>query len=137
MNDIIADFISQGVDFIVVAVILSSVVTMMSAVRQINDKVNEEQAVQMEIQEYREHSAFNATEVRGPDIVSAIMKYRGTPVITVKIGSTVYTWSVSQAPCTYTITNVSNLIQAGTYSANLIYSSNGEVIAYEFVWIRS
>lgn len=136
MNDIIADFISQGVDFIVVAVILSSIVTMMSAVRQMNDKVNEQQAVHMEIAEYRAHSAFNNTEVRGPDIIAAIMKYRGTPAISVKIGSNTYTWSVDSTPCTYTVTNVSNIIKTGTYSATLRYSSNGEVVAYEFVWLR-
>lgn len=137
MNDIIADFISQGVDFIVVAVILSSIVTMMSAVQQMNDKVNEQQAVHMEIAEYRAHSAFNGTEVRGPDIIAAIMKYRGTPSILVKIGANVLKWTPNEtASGTYTVTNVSNQIKSGTYKATLQYGTNGEVVAYEFTWLR-
>lgn len=134
MNDIIADLISQGVDLLITAVILSSIITMMASAQQLNGEINEQQAIHAEITEYRQHNQFDNTEVYAQDIISAIMKYRGTPYVTVKFADATYTWSGSVQATNYSASAISNKINSDyTYSANLVYDVGGVVIGYEFV----
>lgn len=134
MNDIIADLISQGVDLLITAVILSSIITMMASAQQLNGEINEQQAIHAEITEYRQHNQFDNTEVYAQDIISAIMKYRGMPYVTVKFADATYTWSGSVQATNYSASAISNKISSDyTYSANLVYDVGGVVIGYEFV----
>ena len=134
MNDIIADLISQGVDLLITAVILSSIITTMASAQQLNGEINEQQAIHAEITEYRQHNQFDNTEVYAQDIISAIMKYRGTPYVTVKFADATYTWSGSVQATNYSASAISNKISSDyTYSANLVYDVGGVVIGYEFV----
>lgn len=134
MNDVVADLISQGVDLLITAVILSSIVTMMTASQNLNARISEQQAIHSEIVEYRQHNAFDNTEVYAQDVITAIMKYRGIPYVTVKIGGANFTWSSSSKSTNYSVSAIAEKITSDKiYKASLVRSVNGEVVGYEFV----
>ena len=134
MNDVIVDLISQGVDYLLTAVIISSIVTMMATAQNINSEVTEQQAIHEEIMEYRKHNQFNDKEVYAQDVISAIMKYRGLPYVRVKIGSNTYTWSTREQATNYSASAVDDIVTSDyIYDADLVVDPSGVVIGYEFV----
>lgn len=136
MNDIIADIVSQGVDMLISAIILSSICTMLMTSQNLNIKINEQQAIQQELIEYRKHNQFDNTEVYAQDIISAIMKYRGSPTVAVSFPSgDTYTWSLTFNSTPYSTTAISAIITSDyAYTANLVYDASHSVVTgYEFV----
>lgn len=92
------------------------------------------------IQDYREWSQYDNTQLYPQDIISFILQYRGTPTAMVDTGAGSgaqadysLVWSNSSAPCNYTDVDISNLLPVGaSYTSTLIKNGNGAVTAVEF-----
>ncbi len=139
MTDIIADAISQGVDLLVTAVILSAIVSMLSTATTVNAKVNEQQAMNQQLVEWREHNQYNGTVVYAQDVMSAILEFRGNPYVRVTFTdipapNNVVLWRVGVTDSSeYTYTKVAaKLSSTYMYKAELDIDDTGVVVGYNF-----
>lgn len=133
MNEVIADWIATGVEVLLTALFIIGMVSILSVSQVLNANVSEAQAMVVDLKEYREHNQFDFKHAYPQDIVSAIFKNRGNPNVSVRSSKGNFTWTEGTAPCEYTTTAISNLIdQTVVYDASLKYGPNGEVEGYEF-----
>lgn len=78
MTDLIYDALTMGVDMIISAVILSSIVMLLSSTQQLNSIQAMQTANADMMNYYREYNQFDNTDVNSSDVLGCILYYRGT-----------------------------------------------------------
>ena len=134
MNEVVADLFAAGVEVLLCAMFIAGFINILAVSQVLNANISEAQAMVVDLKEYREHNQFDFKHAYPQDIISAVFKNRGNPNVSVRSSKGNYTWTESTAPCEYTTTAISKLIdQTIVYDASLRLGPNGEVEAYEFV----
>ena len=76
MTDLIYDYITQGVDLLVNAVILSAVILLLNSTRILNEYSANQQATSQRIGYYKEYAMYdNTSNLTVADVISAISRY--------------------------------------------------------------
>ena len=75
MTDLVYDFISSGVDLIMTAAVLASVIVLLRSTNQLSQVQADQQMVADRINYYREFNVYDSHDVTGVDVVGAIIKY--------------------------------------------------------------
>ena len=132
-GDLIADLVIVGVNLMVSAAILSSVLLLFSIVGRLNEVIIEQETTSELMQEYAEFNKFDNSHVYPQDIVTAIYKYRGEPTISVSSSKGSSSWTVETSDSYFSTTEINKKIdQKKIYDADIIYSPNGAVIELKF-----
>lgn len=118
MEGSITALFMQGIDAMISALIVSFMVIMMSQQMTMASIVTENRANAVKMAEYREFNAYDNTEVYAADIVSLLMKSKGWPEVSVKVGGTTYNFTLSNSDIAYKAAELSEKIDP-----NLMYTS--------------
>ena len=78
MTDIIYDFITQGIDMMVVAAILASVVIMLRGTTIISQISADSAATSDRMNYYRQYNEYDNKDVNGATVISALVRFRDT-----------------------------------------------------------
>lgn len=133
MNETVADAFTTGVDWVINAAVLVALVGIMTLSTKASQAINEQQVINDELRMYREYNQYDNTIVYPQDVVSAVYRYRGIPVVRVSSSKGNYQWTETTSPCPWTTVAISSLIdQTKMYDAVIVWGLNGEVAAYEF-----
>ena len=134
MNDTVADMYAMAVDCFITAIIVGSIALAMYNITKLNAKVSEDEATAVHLQEYARHNQFDNALVYPQDIVSTVMKYRGTMEIEVQSSLGKKEWSEDVQSTPYEVDEVTKAIdQTVVFNSSLIEGLNGEVTGYRFV----
>lgn len=132
MSEVLSDWIAVAVDLAITSAIVSAILLCFSTATTLNVAVSEQQAISSNIKEYAIHNEFDNRHVYAQDVISAILKHRGSPVVRVISSKGTYEWN-SRGGSDYTLASVNQKVDSTVvYDATLVKSANGEVIAYEF-----
>lgn len=134
---VFGDLAEMGIALLITALIISAIGLCTNLSHRFNEKQIESQAVAEAMQEQRNNIFYNHTHVYQQDVVSQVMRYRGTRSVRVQVSASpliVYEWSLKTAPPTsYTISAISSKLPSDkAYDADLDYGPNGEVVGYIF-----
>lgn len=90
MTDLIYDYITMGVDMMISAAILTSVVVLLRSSTILSTYSAQQQATSDRLNYYREYAMYDCTEnLLSPDVLSAITYYRYDLAITIQMGSNI------------------------------------------------
>ena len=78
MTDLVYDALTMGVDMIISAVILSSIITLLSSTIQLNSIQAMQTANADMMNYYKEYNQFDRSCVNSSDVLGAVIYYRGT-----------------------------------------------------------
>lgn len=132
MEDTTSNLITTGVDLLVVSILLSVIVGMLSVISTYSASLSAEEAEVEALREYREFNQYDSKVVYAQDVISAILRYRGEPVVSVMDGAT-KTWNLASAPCEYTTAAIAEQFsQTKQYNAVLVRNASNQVVRIEF-----
>lgn len=133
MDQPVSDSIIMGIDMALVAILLSSFIFIASNFSSLNSAMDSQETIRTSLEEYREQNGYDNTKVYSSDIVSAILKSKGTMTISVSNGTNTYVWSDSSAASPYTASQISALLDNNVlYNSKLVFGGNNEVAGYDF-----
>lgn len=134
-DKVFGDFVEMGISLLVAAALLSGITVCMGLSNQYNEKQLENQVIAEDIQEHRNNLFYNGTHVYQQDIVSMVLKYKGSRSVVVKLSNgSVYEWSSNKKATDYKVSEISSkLPKDKIYDADLIKGASGEVVGYSFV----
>lgn len=133
MIDVVVDYLVTGVNVLIQATIICTVIIMMGVLTTVNASISAEQARVSEIQLYAEYNGYDYTHVYPADVVSTVMKYRGTPNVTVSSARGTYTWTKDSTPVNYVVADIQAVVETGiVYDADIVKSASGEIIGITF-----
>ena len=132
---VFGDFVEMGISLLIAASLLSGISVCMVLSDQYNEKQLENQIVAKEIKEQRNNLFYNHTHVYQQDIVSMILRFKGSRKVVVSLSNgSVYEWSPEHRATGYKVSEISaKLPKDILYDADLLYGPNGEVAGYQFV----
>lgn len=132
MEDTTSNLITTGIDLMIVSLILGMIVSLLSIISTYSASLSAEEAEAEILREYREYNQYDSKIVYAQDVISAILRYRGEPIVSVKDGMT-KTWSLVSTPCDYTTAAlVGQFDQTKQYNAVLVRDASNQVIRIEF-----
>ncbi len=133
MEGAVAEWITTGVDVLIVSVLLVGFLSVLNMGNTISEAVTQQNDLVNDLSEYREWNQYDNTTVYPEDVLSAIYRYRGEPIITVQSSRGNYTWSRTSAPCAWNTAAITALIdQTRMYQAEVVRGTNGDITGYQF-----
>lgn len=123
MTDVIYDFISTGVDLLLIGAVLSAMLVMLRGSSQLTKMISEQDATSQEFDYYLEYHAYdNQTGLATADALSAMAGYRFELYVCIKDGTNFYVnnpdngkyYKVSASIVDKDIPAIKNMITAGT-----------------------
>lgn len=136
MNETVADTFKLGIGVALASIIIWGVLILLTNLQSVNATLAEQQRFNREYDEYREFCAYDDTEVRAQDIVTAVMTYKGTVAVYVYnngVMSPDYMWNTSNQSTAYSTTSILSVLdQNKMYQASLQKGYNGEVQGIHF-----
>ena len=123
-----------AINVIIFAAIVSIMVVMQMLGRQIMNASYENRQMVQQLQEYREYNQYDNRYVRSTDIVSLLLKNRGSTEVVVKaVDGETYTWSSTQKETNYTSEEITaKLSIKSKYYSTLVFDGNGSISQYCF-----
>lgn len=111
MTDVVYDFLTNGIDMMVTAAVLSVVVILLRSAVTLSSISNAQQANADRVNYYRSFNAYDNSELTGADVVGCILKFQGEVEVVVQRGS--------------------RFLVAGTDGTIKVYNSANGAVAYE------
>lgn len=87
MTDVVYDFLTNGVDMMVAAAVLSVVIILLRSATVLAAMSNSQQANADRVNYYRSFNAYDNNTITGADAVGCILKFRGEVEVVVQKGS--------------------------------------------------
>lgn len=152
MEGPISDWLTTGIDTLVVSVLIVGFVSVLMLGSQASEVIVNQNDLMAELAEYREYNQYDGTIVYPQDVISAIYRYRGDPFVTVSSANGKYMWATgsgstevtgegayvwvnnpAQPLCGWNTSAISALIdQTVMYDAAVMRGVAGDIIGYEF-----
>lgn len=85
MTDVIYDAITNGVDMVISASVLSSIVILLYMSSVLSGEISMSQATSETVAYYREFNQYNDTEILASDVIGTVLKYRKDLEIDIKL----------------------------------------------------
>lgn len=136
------DSLMIGLDVLIGGALLAVLVITMTAMGKFNDTQTKEQMTREEISYYREFNQYDNTVVTQSDVVSAILRWKGSVPVTVQCNGNIYHYS--SMPCTvtghqhpidYKASVIQNLLNSPSskFNATIEMSPSGQVTSITFI----
>lgn len=152
MEGPIADWLTTGIDTLIVSVLLVGFISVLNMGSKASEVIANQNDLMVELAEYREYNQYDGTIVYPQDVISAIYRYRGEPFVTVSSAKGRYLWAVGNGSesdasasgyvwvnnpvdplCAWNTSAISALIdQTVMYDAAVMRGVAGDIIGYEF-----
>ena len=123
MTDIIYDFISTGVDLLLIGAVLSAMLVMLRGSNQLTKMISEQDATAQEFDYYLQYHAYdNQDGLATADALSAIAGYRFELYVCIKDGSNYYVndietgkyYKISDTIVDKKVSQIKSMISSGT-----------------------
>lgn len=87
MTDVVYDALTNGVDMMITAAVLSVVVILLRSAVTLSSLSNAQQANADRVNYYRTFNAYDNTTITGADVVGCILKFQGEVEVVVQLGT--------------------------------------------------
>lgn len=87
MTDVVYDFLTNGIDMMVMAAVLSVVVILLRSATTLSTLSNTQQANADRVNYYRSFNAYDNNTLTGADVVGCILKFQGEVEVVVQLDS--------------------------------------------------
>ena len=142
MTDLLYEWFGIAVEALIWGMFIFVLLDVLNITQSANVKMSQQQGIQMELREYRKYNQYNGTDIHAQDVASAIMEFRGEPVVVVSYvnGSGNYaevSWKFNSAANMYNTSTIDSYLKYNKmYSSSIIKGDNGEIVALKFVEVR-
>lgn len=137
MFEMLASISGEIVSVLIACTLLFGWVTGYRVVQKSNAAYLEEQAVVEGLEEVREFNIYDDNTLRGQDVISALLQYKGYPNIIIYNSngtiSKIYDENTPQAQYSVSALNAQNILSPeNTFKTELGYDDNGTVDTIKF-----
>lgn len=128
MTETTTEFFMLGITTSLNALIISTLVTVMSILGKMNGTISEQQTLSEQMQVYNEFSPYELEHVYPQDVISVIFEYRGLPAIFVASDKGNKEWVAGDATLDYSASEIEKELNLEcVYDSEIEKDANGAV----------